>query len=437
MGKGLGSIAALALAAFAQSASSVAHADGRHALVIGNSSYRPGYELRNPIADARAIARNFSGLGFDVTIIEDTDLATVQRALDDFVPKAIAAEATVIYYAGHGATIDGRNFMLPVDFSMATFDQLDKEALDTDRMLQALSSTHSELKLLLFDACRNNPLETRGARPLQKVDGQAAPRSENMLVAFSTTQGSVALDGQGDHSPFAEGLMAHIGLPDIDVEGVMRKVRIHVRDRTDGRQTVWTEGSLTRPFYLSSVETGSITAYAPPEPAVDQGTVFPVSDRVALTADDVKDLDAATLRLARNEIFARHGMIFNDPVMTAHFGKFDWYRPRASEVRLSALEQGNIELIRRYEMLASAPSAGFIFPDSDRRLLDRAEVAPLGKEQLRWARNEIYARRGRKFVIREVREYFEQFDWYRPQFGEVELTYIEQKNVDLIRGFEN
>ena len=87
-------------------------------------------------------------------------------------------------------------------------------------------------------------------------------------------------------------------------------------------------------------------------------------------------------------------------------------------------------------MKVAAPSQGFIFPDSDRRLLTRDEVAPLDKPQLRIARNEIYARRGRKFVIPEVREYFQQFDWYDPRFGEIELTYVEQKNVDLIRGFE-
>ena len=211
----------LAIAAFVLSAGAPSGlAAAKNALVIGNSSYRPGYELRNPVADARAVAKSFSDLEFEVTILEDIDLATVQRALDAFVPKAIAGEAAVIYYAGHGAPIDGRNFMLPVDFSMASFDQLDKEALDTGRLMQVLSSTHSELKLLLFDACRNNPLETRGAKPLQQpVNIAAAQRSENMLIAFSTTQGAVALDGRGDHSPFAEGLIENIARPDTEVVG--------------------------------------------------------------------------------------------------------------------------------------------------------------------------------------------------------------------------
>ena len=158
-------VAAIVVLAAAQ-----AMASGRNALVIGNSSYRPGYELRNPVADARAMADSLAALGFQVMLLEDTDLATVQRALDAFVPKAVTSDAAIIYYAGHGATIAGRNFMLPVDFSMANFDHVDKEALDTGRLVQTLDGTHSKLKLLMFDACRNNPLEDRGAKPLQEAE---------------------------------------------------------------------------------------------------------------------------------------------------------------------------------------------------------------------------------------------------------------------------
>ncbi len=245
-------------------------AASRNALVIGNSSYRPGYELRNPVADARAVARSLSQLGFAVTLVEDTDLATAQRALDSFVPSATAGDAAVIYYAGHGAMIEGRSFLLPVDFSMASFDAVDREALDAERLMQALSSTHSAFKLLVLDACRNNPLETRGATPLQReTDAPPPPRTENMLIAFSTTQGATALDGTGEHSPFAEGLIRHIGETETDVDALMKKVSSFVRDKTEGRQTVWIEGSMTRAFFLAggAPGAGAVTTLAPPEPA--------------------------------------------------------------------------------------------------------------------------------------------------------------------------
>ena len=233
-------------------------------------------------------------------------------------------------------------------------------------------------------------------------------------------------------------IIEHIAAPGVDVEEVIQKVRVHVRDKTKGRQTVWTEGSLMKPFFLSASNAGvgSITALEPPAPATG-ALVFADSGDRLLSAADLDKLDAATLRLARNEILARRGGKFSDPAVAEHFQNFDWYRPSTFEPVLTEIDRQNLALIRQYELLLSAPADGFLFVDSDRRLLAAEEIAPLTREQLRAARNEIYARRGRKFRIKEVRKYFEQFDWYRPQFGEVELTFIEQENVDLIRTFEN
>lgn len=419
-----------------------ADAAQRIALVIGNSAYRPGYELRNPVADARAIARNLSELGFTVTVVMDSDLATAQKALDEFVPEGIEADAALIYYAGHGAMINGRSFMLPTDFSMSNFDEIDKEALATDRMLQTLSSTHATVKMLLFDACRNNPLESRGATVIEKPEETEA-RTQDMLIAFSTAQGMVALDGSGNHSPFAEGLLTNMGKSDEDVADIMRAVSLHVRERTEGRQTVWLENSLTKNFYFATraaaaalVSPGKVIDLTPPEPDADVGIIFPQSSAELLGQADLDGKDAATLRLARNEIFARNGRIFNDAALRSHFEKFDWYRATTYEPALNAIEKKNVALIRQFELSQSAPQAGFLFADSDRRLLTPEELRPLSKTELRNARNEIYARRGRKFVRKEVSSYFKQFDWYRPQFGEVELTFIEAKNVELIQKFE-
>lgn len=410
----------------------------RIALVIGNSSYRPGYELRNPVADARAIARNLSDLGFAVTVVMDSDLATAQKALDDFVPDGIAAEAALIYYAGHGAMINGRSFMLPTDFAMSNFEEIDKEALATDRMLQTLSSTHAQVKMLLFDACRNNPLESRGATVIEKPE-EAEARTEDMLIAFSTAQGAVALDGAGQHSPFAEGLLDNLTKPE-ELSDLMRAVSLHVREKTEGRQTVWLENSLTKSFYFSAVSParppGKVVDLTPPEPDADIGVVFPQSSEEVLSEADLAGKDPATLRIARNEIFARNGRIFNDAALRAHFQKFDWYQATSYEPTLNDIEKKNVALIRQFEMTQSAPKAGFLFVDSDRRLLTPEELKGLSKAELRNARNEIYARRGRKFVRKEVANYFKQFDWYRPQFGEVELTFLEAQNVALIQKFE-
>lgn len=88
----------------------------------------------------------------------------------------------------------------------------------------------------------------------------------------------------------------------------------------------------------------------------------------------------------------------------------------------------------------SAPTArdrdGQIFPDSDARILVESDIAALGPLQLRLARNEIYARKGRRFKNEVLRNHFSRFDWYRPTSDDVSLTTIEQANVDLLSAAE-
>ena len=81
-------------------------------------------------------------------------------------------------------------------------------------------------------------------------------------------------------------------------------------------------------------------------------------------------------------------------------------------------------------------SHGMIFPDSDRRLLGPADVDPLTRNELRVARNEIYARRGRDFQDPNLRRYFEQFDWYNPVAAEVALSRVETANVAFLQAAE-
>jgi len=85
-------------------------------------------------------------------------------------------------------------------------------------------------------------------------------------------------------------------------------------------------------------------------PAIDPSTLtFPDSDTRLLTPADLAGLGPATLRVARNEIFARRGLRFNDPELRNYFANFRWYRPRTDRVRLNDIERRNIELIRQAE----------------------------------------------------------------------------------------
>lgn len=89
------------------------------------------------------------------------------------------------------------------------------------------------------------------------------------------------------------------------------------------------------------------------------------------------------------------------------------------------------------DAVPAAPNpSDFTFPDSNTRLIQPSEVATLGPSTLRYARNEIYARKGRRFVDPDLQHYFAQFTWYRPLYDQVTLNPIEQQNVALLQQAE-
>lgn len=79
--------------------------------------------------------------------------------------------------------------------------------------------------------------------------------------------------------------------------------------------------------------------------------VYPQSSTQLLTPNDLASLDKRSLKIMRNEIFARHGYIFKTADMKSYFARQNWYRPLYSDVtnQLTSIEKTNVELIKNYE----------------------------------------------------------------------------------------
>lgn len=84
--------------------------------------------------------------------------------------------------------------------------------------------------------------------------------------------------------------------------------------------------------------------------------ILPDSSARRLTDADLAGLSPADLRIARNEIFARHGYVFRTADMREHFANFTWYaaKAKASEIVLSPIEAGNVSLIQQKEASAAS-----------------------------------------------------------------------------------
>jgi Caspase domain len=218
----------------------------RVALVIGNSAYRSVQELPNPRRDATAIAEAFRSLGFQ-TVRFESDLSREQLvgALNAFAVEADRADWAVIYFAGHGIEVGGVNYLIPVDAHLVADRDVQFEAVPLDQVLGAVEGAR-KLRLVLLDACRENPFKMRrtlasravgrGLKPIEPAPGT--------LVSYATKDGQVALDGDGANSPFAAALLKEIKTPGIEINKLFRLVHDDVMEMTGNRQEPYTYGAL-------------------------------------------------------------------------------------------------------------------------------------------------------------------------------------------------
>ena len=175
--------------------------------------------------------------------------------------------------------------------------------------------------------------------------------------------------------------------------------------------------------------------------------ILPMSSEKLLYESDLSSLSNHDLMIARNEIYARHGYIFNDAELSDYFNAQGWYSPRIksddfSEDMLSEIEKKNIQTIKALE--SGTPintDTGYIFSNSSEVYLTDADVKGLSNYDLMIARNEIYARHGYIFNDAELAQYFSSKSWYSPRiksddFSEDMLNEVEKKNIQLIGSYE-
>lgn len=242
----------------------------RIALVIGNGAYHSVSALPNPTRDARAISEALSRLGFQVEMLLDSGPGRIRQALRWLAGAAQGSDAALLYYAGHAVEVGGRNLLLPVTVTgRGGVGGLEREAIAFEEVAAALEG-RARTALIFLDACRDNPFSApraavanvpRSARSSVEPDTSAGTRSlggglasvastSGTLIAFATSPGRVAMDGQSEHSPFTAALLRHIDQPGLEVREMLARVRRDVREATAGRQVPWDNSSLEIAFYF-------------------------------------------------------------------------------------------------------------------------------------------------------------------------------------------
>jgi Caspase domain len=218
----------------------------RVALVMGNSDYTTFSKLPNPVNDARLMEKALREVGFEVTLVLDADQAKMKQAMLDFgrmLRKGV--DASIFYYAGHGVQVKGENYLIPTTANIEDEDEVAVQAIDVNDFLQTMQSAKFPFNIVVLDACRNNPLNaTRGGGGgLAPVN---APRGS--YIAYATSPGAVAFDGEGKNSPYTSALADALSKPGLKLEEVFKLTREKVLDFTDENQVPWETSSITGDF---------------------------------------------------------------------------------------------------------------------------------------------------------------------------------------------
>lgn len=254
------------LAFLAAPAPAETRADGRVALVFGMAGYTNVKPLRNTISDAGALAQTLEDIGFQVDVRMDATRDETLAALDDFAFRAETADVALIYYAGHGVSVQGTTFLIPIDAAVQQAKDIVAASVTMDQMLAAVDGAR-KMSILILDSCRDNPfpdvIDLRDPEVAKGLTtgkgGLAAPSPDRgTLVAFAARDGAVALDGKGQNSPFNIALRTNIVKPELEISLLFRQVRDDVLAATGNRQEPTTYGALPgEPFYLATDATAS------------------------------------------------------------------------------------------------------------------------------------------------------------------------------------
>ena len=239
----------IALATFAVSAQ--APLDVRVALIIGNSAYIGAPVLDNPANDARAMGEVLRSLGFQVIELRDGNkdqmTAAIGRVQESLKGKQAVA---MLYYAGHGLQLDWHNYMVPVDARLASAADVPRQTIDLGSVIDTFKGAGTRMNILVLDACRDNPFasSTSSAKGLAQLD--APPGT---FLAYATAPGNVAEDGdeKGGNGMYTQYLLLELRKPFGKIEDVFKRVRLSVRQKTQGRQIPWESTSLEEDFFFN------------------------------------------------------------------------------------------------------------------------------------------------------------------------------------------
>ena len=257
----------------------------RVALVIGNDNYLTVSKLKKAGNDANAMARELRNAGFAVQLHQNLNYRATVRAVESFSQGIQGGDEVVVFYAGHGVQIKNGSYLLPTDIEVKSESEVEKTAYDLLTLTEKLAEAKPAFSLVIVDACRDNPLKSKGrsignARGLSAIE---APKGQ--MIVYSASRGQQALDRLLEKDPnpnsvFTRELITRMKVPGIKIEDLMRDVQNSVEElaksvRHEQRPAIYNESRGNFYFYNLGINIQASPAFTLPPSAMPMPAPMP------------------------------------------------------------------------------------------------------------------------------------------------------------------
>jgi hypothetical protein len=196
----------------------------RVALVVGVDTGQSDRSLNG----AKDVADALRKMGYEVTHqLIDPGKAGLQAAIVSFASAAADASTAVFYFSGHGFQHDGQNFLVTAAGKAAGFRDPVAESLSANVLFDALEEAPDATKIVIIDACRDNPYTGGSEPPGGWKAGLAKPERipGKSVVLYSAPPGRVAGDGvSGRNTPFTRAVLKHLPTHNISLGTAVERV---------------------------------------------------------------------------------------------------------------------------------------------------------------------------------------------------------------------
>jgi hypothetical protein len=225
-------------------------AETKHALVVGCSKYLND-PLVNPLNDAQSMEKFLKELGFTVLLSIDPTQKALKQTIDSFGLQLKGQDIALFYFAGHGVQVKGQNYLVPIDANLTSEKLVEYDCIEASRILAHMEDARTKVNLMILDACRNNPFERSWGRGIGQRGLASMNAPKGSLIAYSTSPGTTASDGDGANGLYTEALLNHIRRKGTPINTMFQKVRLEVMEKSKEQQVPWESTSLTADFYFN------------------------------------------------------------------------------------------------------------------------------------------------------------------------------------------